>query len=293
VTVAIDPYPTRTESPSPLVARAEPVIHGDGSGPLDPELLAAYEESGFLVLPAVLPLHQIAAMDDHISALALDPSVRNRPQVVLEPGGDSLRSLFAIHELAGPLGEFSRDPFIVAVARQILGSDVYLHQSRVNLKPGFRGREFYWHSDFETWHAEDGMPQMRAISVSVLLSENRTCNGPLLAIAGSHRWFVPCVGATPERNHERSLRQQEVGVPSDGVLAELTARGRIEECIGPVGTCIIFDSNLMHGSNGNITPLPRRNVFLVYNSVENTLVEPFAAPRPRPEHIASRTFAPI
>jgi ectoine hydroxylase len=49
----------------------------------------------------------------------------------------------------------------------------------------------------------------------------------------------------------------------------------------------------MHGSNGNITPFARRNVFLVYNSVENALVEPFAAPGRRPEFIAARTFTPV
>ena len=293
MTLSLDAYPTRTPSPIPMRERSEPVVHGDAEGPLDPELIATYEETGCLVLPAVLPLRQVTAMDDHLDALAADPGVRSRPGAIFEPGDDSLRSLFAVHDLPGPLGDFARDPFIVAVARQVLGGDVYVHQSRVNLKPGFRGREFYWHSDFETWHAEDGMPGMRAISVSVLLSENRTCNGPLMAITGSHRWFVPCVGATPQRNHERSLRRQEVGVPSDRMLAELVRRGRIEECTGPVGTVVVFDSNLMHGSNGNITPLPRRNLFLVYNSVENRLVEPFAAPAPRPEFVASRTFDPV
>ena len=198
-----------------------------------------------------------------------------------------------VHTLPGPLGDFAHDPHIVGIPSQILGSPVYIHQSRVNLKPGFRGKEFYWHSDFETWHAEDGMPQMRAISVSVLLSENRSCNGPLMAIPGSHRWFVPCTGATPERNHVRSLRRQDVGVPSDRALAELVHRGGIDACVGPVGTCVLFDCNLMHGSNGNITPFPRRDVFVVYNSIRNALSHPFAASTPRPEHIASRTFHPV
>lgn len=51
---------------------------------------------------------------------------------------------------------------LLNVARQILGSEVYIHQFRANMKPGFLGKEFYWHSDFETWHVEDGMPSMRA-----------------------------------------------------------------------------------------------------------------------------------
>src|SRR3546814_19751740 len=72
----------------------------------------------------------------------------------------------------------------------------YIHQSRLNYKPGFKGKEFYWHSDFETWHVEDGMPRMRALSMSVLLAENTPHNGPLMLIPGSHQSFLTCVGET-------------------------------------------------------------------------------------------------
>jgi ectoine hydroxylase len=49
----------------------------------------------------------------------------------------------------------------------------------------------------------------------------------------------------------------------------------------------------MHGSSNNITPYSRTNLFVVYNSVANALTDPFAAPAPRPEFVASRTVAPI
>lgn len=64
-------------------------------------------------------------------------------------------------------------PTPARAGRQILGSEVYIHQSRVNYKPGYGGTGFYWHSDFETWHSEDGMPRMRALSVSIALTS--TC----------------------------------------------------------------------------------------------------------------------
>ena len=67
----------------------------------------------------------------------------------------------------------------------------------------------------------------------------------------------------------------------------------IDQFTGPAGSALWFDSNIMHGSGNNITPFPRSNVFLVFNSVENALVEPYAAPAPRPEHIASRNFTPL
>ncbi len=74
-------------------------------------------------------------------------------------------------------------------ARQILGSDVYVHQSRINVKPGFGATGFYWHSDFETWHAEDGLPNMRTVSVSIALTENFDTNGGLMIMPGSHKSF--------------------------------------------------------------------------------------------------------
>jgi ectoine hydroxylase len=56
---------------------------------------------------------------------------------------------------------------------------------------------------------------------------------------------------------------------------------------------VFFDSNMMHGSNGNITPFARSNAFFVYNHVDNALVAPFAAATPRPPHVAHREVVPL
>ncbi|MBN2622307.1 MAG: ectoine hydroxylase [Acidimicrobiales bacterium] len=289
----IDAYPSRLGGPATITERHDPVVHGSGDGPLDADVVQSYADDGFIVLEGLLAPSEAAELNAEIDRLAADPAVRGRPEAIVEPDSDTLRSLFAVHDLEGPLGAIARDPRLVGVARQLLGSDVYVHQSRVNLKPAFRGKDFYWHSDFETWHTEDGMPSMRAVSCSVLLTDNTSWNGPLLTIAGSHRWYVSCEGETPANHHEQSLRRQEVGTPDDASLAELYRRGRIAQCLGPAGTVVFFECNIMHGSNSNITPLPRRNVFQVYNSVENALEQPFAAPAPRPHYIANRRFDPI
>ena len=76
-------------------------------------------------------------------------------------------------------------------------------------------------SDFEAWHAEDGMPNMHAVSASLILTDNHEFNGPLMLIPGSHMEFVPCQGESPEDNHKRSLKAQEVGVPSPEALTHL------------------------------------------------------------------------
>src|SRR5690606_19257390 len=102
-----------------------------------------------------------------------------------------------------------------------------------------------------------GMPRMRALSMSVLLTDNSAHNGPLMLMPGSHRHFIACVGETPEDHYKKSLRKQEYGVPADGFLTRLAIDGGIESATGAAGTVIVFDCNTMHGSASNITPFPR------------------------------------
>ncbi|MBW7460255.1 ectoine hydroxylase, partial [Paenibacillus sepulcri] len=208
--------------------------------------------------------------------------------VIREPGGTEVRSIFAVHEHNERFKELSANKRLTAIINELLGSQTYIHQSRINFKPGFTGKEFYWHSDFETWHVEDGMPSMRALSCSIALEDNFHFNGPLMVVPGSHKKFVSCVGQTPDDHFKQSLRRQEYGVPDDGSLARLVGEGGIETIVGGIGSIVLFDCNIMHGSNSNITPLPRSNVFMVYNSVENALEKPYSGQAPRPNYIAAR-----
>ena len=180
------------------------------------------------------------------------------------------------------------DPEILALVQQILGGDVYIHQSRINDKRGFQGSGFYWHSDFETWHCEDGMPRMRALSASLMLTDNNEFNGPLMLLPGSHKYFVPCMGKTPPENWKNSLKAQSIGVPDRETLAKLADEHGICAPKGPAGSLLLFDCNILHASNENMSPWPRSNLFFVYNSVENRLTRPFAAPAPRPEYLGAR-----
>jgi ectoine hydroxylase len=252
-----------------------------------------FEREGFLFLEHFLSQTEAAALAEELGRelerRVADPS----PELVHEPDGDEIRSIFCIHRSHPSFARLAADRRLVGIAQQLLESRVYIHQSRVNLKPGFASKEFYWHSDFETWHVEDGMPRMRALSVSINLTENYPFNGPLMVMPGSHQHYISCPGTTPENHHLVSLRRQESGVPDRDTLAWLAERGGIEAPTGSPGSVLFFDCNVMHGSNGNITPLARSNVFFVYNSVENALVEPFGGLAPRPEYVASRDFTPV
>lgn len=287
-----DRYPTRLRHAIDPIARIEPTVWGQpADGPIDDAGLQGMATDGFLVRPRTLTRDWLGPVAEELQRIGSQADADD-PRIVREREG-GLRSVFEPHLFSDVIAEIVSLDTVLPVARQLLGSDVYLHQARVNLMPGFTGSGFNWHSDFETWHAEDGMPLMRAVSCSIALTENYPYNGSLMVMPGSHTTFYPCVGATPERNHTSSLIRQEVGVPDQATLTAAANRHGIHQVTGPPGTGLWFDCNIMHGSGSNITPFPRSNIFLVFNSVENELGRPFAAAEPRPEYLAARTVQPF
>lgn len=285
-----DRYPSRGEQAQAVLPRLEPVVHGRWRPdcPLTREEVARFEADGYLMLDRLFSSEEVAALQEAGTRLLADPRALDPETIVCEPGSSEIRSIFKIHGQDDTMARLARDPRLTRVAQFLLDDDIYVHQSRLNYKPGFVGREFYWHSDFETWHVEDGMPRMRALSMSILLAPNSETNGPLMVIPGSHRHYYACAGETPDDNYLSSLKKQEVGVPDMDTVAELAADCGIASATGAAGTVILFDCNTMHGSNGNITPFPRANAFIVYNAASNRLEAPFGRTQARPEFIAAR-----
>jgi ectoine hydroxylase len=287
-----DTYQSRIDTETTILARQDPIVYSEagpaGSPGLSQHQLKSYQKNGFVLMKGLFSEAEAAVFLAEANRMCADPDIGSLPEAIAEPGGTEVRSVFRVHRLNELYRKLSCDARLVGIAQQILGSEVYIHQSRVNLKTGFFGKEFYWHSDFETWHVEDGMPRMRALSCTVLLTENNEYNGPLMLMPGSHKHFISCVGQTPDDHYKQSLRKQEYGIADPAALKFLADRGGLQSMKGPAGSVVFFDCNTMHGSNSNISPYPRANLFMVYNSVENRLQDPPGGLKPRPEFIAAR-----
>lgn len=286
-----DHYPSRGGNPARLAPRIDPTVYCSPSAlapVLTPDQVEQYAADGFVLLPDVFSADEVACFVEELERLRSDPALVESDEAITEPGGTSIRSIFRVHAISPVFRKMCADVRLAGLAQGLLNDHIYVHQSRLNYKPGFRGKEFYWHSDFETWHVEDGMPQMRALSMSITLTENTPDNGPLMLMPGSHTSYAVCSGDTPPEHFRQSLKKQEYGVPNDEQLAALAQPRGIVSAVGKPGSVIVFDCNVMHGSNSNITPLPRSNVFFVYNAITNRVVEPFCDQPPRPEYICSR-----
>ncbi|UKV15777.1 ectoine hydroxylase [Thalassospiraceae bacterium SW-3-3] len=283
-----DMYRSRHCSRPTIIDRVDPVIWSDhGHCPMiSAEDEKFYEKNGFLFLKNVFSEKEVAEL--RREADRVENSDPTDDEVVSEPGSNEVRSVFRVHDKSDVFAHLISDDRLVTIAEHFLDDDVYIHQSRVNFKPAFKGKEFFWHSDFETWHTEDGMPRMRAFSMSITLTDNSAHNGPLMLIPGSHKQFISCVGETPDQNYKSSLKIQEVGTPDQDNLSQMVDENGIVAPVGPAGSVLIFDCNTLHGSGNNITPYPRSNLFFVYNAMSNRLVAPFGGTKPRPNFLATR-----
>lgn len=287
-----DVYPSRIAAKPSIEDRKHPVVYSSWteSSPLTKEQTEFYEKNGYLFLEEYFPEEEVQAWKQELKRLQSYYKEQESEHVIREPESHEVRSIFAVHDNNAIFRALAKHEKLTSIMEYLLGSKTYIHQSRINFKPGFTGKEFYWHSDFETWHVEDGMPLMRALSCSIALEDNNHFNGALMVIPGSHKSFVSCVGATPENHYKDSLRKQEYGVPDPDSLTKLADEGGIQMPIGKARSVLLFDCNIMHGSGSNISPYPRSNVFMVYNSVENKLAEPFSGQQPRPDYIANRSI---
>ncbi|MCG8652125.1 MAG: phytanoyl-CoA dioxygenase family protein, partial [Pirellulales bacterium] len=197
-----DPYYSRQSGSWEAAPRVDPTA-SDRSGPLTTDEVWNYAHDGFLFAQGLFSQREVDALLAEATSLA-EKWPKSEPGIVREPDADTIRSIFRLHKISDVYRRLFADERLLERARQLIGTDVYIHQSRINYKPAMNGKEFFWHSDFETWHVEDGMPRMRALSVSLFLTESHEFNGPLMLIPGSHETYIRCGGTTPEKNYENS-----------------------------------------------------------------------------------------
>lgn len=292
-----DLYPTRGNEEK-IFERNDPVIFGNGQPisemSLSREELDFYETNGYILFPDLFSAEEVDAMKREYRHMLTNGVLEGRGELIKEPQSDEARSIFSLEKFSPLFDKISRDGRILDKVMQILDSQVYILHSRINIKQAYHGKSFPWHSDFETWHAEDGVPRLRILTAWIMLTENNPYNGPLYLIPGSHKQYVACEGQTPVGHFKQSLRKQAYGVPSEAAIKELVESGKLAGAYGKAGTLVLHEGNIMHGSPDNISPWPRSNLFFVYNSIHNQpAAKPFAAPKFRPAFLSNPKREPL
>lgn len=253
-----------------------------------------FGEEGFLFLPDYFSPAEVGLMKGELAALFAEDS----PRRVVEKGGAVVRSVYGSHAHNEVFNRLSKHPRLVEPAVQLLGSDVYVYQFKINAKARFGGDRWDWHYDYVFWQKEDGLPSPRVTNVAIFLDEVTEFNGPIFLIPGSHKARLP---AEESREAVEAVFKHEPYQKSPTWIADLTAdlkysldHQTVEALVvkhgivapkGPAGSALFFDSTLVHASPNNISPFDRVAVVISYSSVDNV---PAGSRGVRPEFLVSR-----
>ncbi|MDP2095816.1 MAG: phytanoyl-CoA dioxygenase family protein, partial [Hydrogenophaga sp.] len=123
-----DRYPSRFDAQVHITDRLDPVLYGSpDDGPLSASQLHFYLDNGYLNFDELLSAAEIQACLDEVQKLRSDDAVKASDRAVIEPGSGELRSLFEVHRSSAVLHRLANHPKLVGIARQLLGSEVYIH----------------------------------------------------------------------------------------------------------------------------------------------------------------------
>lgn len=226
------------------------------------EQLRQFEQQGYVICKDLFTSEEMKTLRGALQEILNDDI--DRPGVSREKNSKAPRLIYGADQFNEVFARLVRHPRWMEPAKQILESDVYIHQLRINPKAPYEGEGFWWHQDFSTWHFEDGMPTSNALMIAVFMDDIYDTNGPLMVIPGSHKY-----GEIPERVPNPDETGYTVMEVSRDVVAGLVKESGIEALTGSAGSVMFMHCNLLHASAGNVTPYPRSIIYINANSVGN------------------------
>jgi len=245
--------------------------------------IKTFDEQGFLFFPSCFSEEEVAALRSEAETI-----LKSHRQEVWREKTGAPRTAFAAHTYSEAFRLMAHHPRLIEPLVQLFGEGVYVHQFKINAKAAFEGDVWQWHQDYGTWARDDGMPEPRAMNIAIFLDEVLPINGPLMLIPKSHKYGTLAAG------HDTSTTSYPLWTLDSQTVTRLCAEAAPPGGIGIVaptgkpGSVLMFHGNLVHASPPNITPYPRKIVYLTLCAVSNHITK-FT----RAEWIAHRDFAPI
>lgn len=209
-------------------------------GPLTASQLATFKEAGFLVLERFIPDELTGAVVADIfcwldaAANHSDTWYHNDPSNYTQIPIHHPQSLWNVRQY---------QPLYRAYAQLWAESDLVVSIDRVSFKPPWSDHHPDHNLDRRIHWDVDPIGPRRQIQGVVYLSDNAPGGGCFECIPGVHRIA------------ERWIRERGI---SEGDYFRLPVTdSEVVPASGPIGTVVLFDSRLPHGSGANRTDRPR------------------------------------
>ncbi len=218
---------------------------------LTTEQIASYQAQGYLLLESHLPTEVIEDLREDIRRFEEESRLMSASNERLEleehhsAEQPRIRRIRLPHTISDCVRELMYSDYILAPARDLIGPDLRLHTTKLNMKSAENGAVVEWHQDYAFYpHTNDDI-----LAIGVLIDDMASENGPLMVYPGSHKG--PVYDHHADGVFAGAFLPQRVGLnPEDAV--ELT---------GPSGSLSIHHGRLVHGSARNTSARSRRVLF--------------------------------
>ena len=218
---------------------------------LSPDQIASYDEKGYLVLENQIPPEWIAKIRDEIQRFETEAATMTASNDRLDledshsPQNPRLRRIKLPHTISDVVRELMYSDHILGPARDLIGPDLRLHTTKLNMKSAGYGAAVEWHQDYAFYpHTNDDI-----LAIGVLIDDMASENGPLMVYPGSHKG--------PVYDHHVDGVFAGAMLPEDNGLNPADA----VQITGPAGSVSIHHGRIVHRSALNTSDHPRRILF--------------------------------
>ena len=218
-----------------------------------------YHRDGVLLVEAVADQATLAVMRQALADLVdQSRSVTQHDAIYdLEPNHSAeqprLRRVKHPHLRHPIFHRFARSEPLVSILKQLLGPDIRMHSSKLNVKSNDGGSGVEWHQDW-AFHPHTNSS---LLAIGLMMEDCRGENGPMLVIPGSHQG--------PVYDHHANGRFCGAIDPASASLNYEHAMA----CVGKAGTISIHHAFAVHGSANNTSRFPRPLLLYEFMSADN------------------------
>jgi ectoine hydroxylase-related dioxygenase (phytanoyl-CoA dioxygenase family) len=221
-----------------------------------------YEDKGYLVVPDLLggaEVDELRSALDSVLAEATNLQKSNERFALSTPeegtGRRYVKRVFnpiAQHEAFKKMVSHSA---ILDVVEELIGPDITLQQTKLNLKPPAEDARFEWHQDYPFFpHTNFDL-----VAVMVFMDDSDETNGCLRVIPGSHKWGPV--------EHDFSADGQAYGteVTDKGLFADESSWVSL---VVPAGSIALHHCCTLHSSGANRSDRSRSTLIFEYRATD-------------------------
>jgi phytanoyl-CoA hydroxylase len=209
--------------------------------------IESYREIGYLVVPDVIGPDVLAKARAKLAELIEKSREVTASDTVYDledahtPRNPRVRRIKDPHINGEVYNNLLRSPQIMDLVSQLIGPDLRMDHTKLNIKPARGGEPVEWHQDWAFYpHTNDDI-----LEVGVMIEDCTMENGPLLMIPGSHR------GPVFDHHYDGYFA---------GAIDPAAAGLDIREAVpitGKAGSITMHHVRLVHGSRDNLSDRDR------------------------------------